>query len=203
MSSNTKQKPTVLTLLKTEIPLSSLVVEYKRSSKIKAKLWKHVCHVTVCTNFMFAWNLASLARTHPGPLLILHVIKCYDFEPLFLEAMFSWYMTFSCSLRGGQKIGAPTLNSAIISCEKTLPLNQVESAKVSRFSFTKMNTFTHLVHRVERQTPKYIMQQSTKPQLPHRDFNRQMGGKTKKNREHVIRGNLEINTRIEELTLQK
>lgn len=66
-----------------------------------------------------------------------------------------------------------------------------------------MNTFTHLVHRVERQTPKYIMQQSTKPQLPHRDFNRQMGGKTKKNREHVTRGNLEINTRIKELTLKK
>ena len=87
--------------------------------------------------------------------------------------------------------------------KKTLPLNQVESVKVSRFSFTKMNTFTHLVHRVERQTPKYIMQQSTKPQLPHRDFNRQMGGKTKKNREHVTRGNLEINTRIKELTLKK
>ena len=66
-----------------------------------------------------------------------------------------------------------------------------------------MNTFTHLVHRVERQTPKYIMQQSTKPQLPTVILIAKWAGKQKKNREHVTRGNLEINTRIEELTLQK
>jgi len=44
--------------------------------------------------------------------------------------------------------------------------------------------------------------------LPSRNFPTvvliaKWAGKQKKKREHVIRGNLEMNTRIEELTLQK
>ena len=80
--------------------------------------WVYLCcHVTICTIYMVCHgNLAALAP-FCVPFCWSYVLYrlLQSLWTTFLEAMFSWYITFSCSLRGyGPKNRICTKNSAII-----------------------------------------------------------------------------------------
>lgn len=116
---NPKQKPVQywLWLNWDSPPLSSLVVEYKGSSKMKAKPWKPVLPCDHLYNLHgLSWE-SSCACSFLRPFCWSYVLYrlLQSLWTTFLEAMFSWYITFSCSLRGyGPKNRICTKNSAII-----------------------------------------------------------------------------------------
>ena len=144
MSSKPKQKPTALTFVNWDSP-PLLPGRWIQSSKIKAKPWKHVCHVTICTNYMFCMEFSCVC-CNASFLLILRVINCCSFEPLSWKPCFLQPWLFHVlSVAMGQKIRSALNSATIPSCTYVEPcLNIAKTVEIVKVKvpFTK-NAYPH------------------------------------------------------------